>query len=313
MTSSTAERPQAADATSAYASPVDTSTYGECTVPRSEGLPLYRRTGRLDDDDLLDHGSGPRFHLYAGWFCPWAQRATITLELRALQHAVSVSYVDGARDGRGWAFRESTGPDPVNGFTLLREAYEASELNFDGHVSVPALWDRHEGRVLVNDPVLLETDLAALPASAPSLYPPGLAAEIDELDTWVAPTVTTAVHFAREDAAARGALLGSLSRLDQLLATRNHLAGDRLTLADVRLWVTLVRYDAGPNADGALGPRLDTYPHLWAWARALYALPAFRRTTRFSSFTAAGARRLDWEAPTARAAVARTRSTGTGA
>ncbi len=59
---------------------------------------------------------------------------------------VSLSYVDDDRDGRGWAFRERRGPDPVNGFTLLAQAYEATEPGYDGHVSVPVLWDRVTGK-----------------------------------------------------------------------------------------------------------------------------------------------------------------------
>jgi putative glutathione S-transferase len=37
------------------------------------------------------------------------------------------------------AFRERRGADPVNGFTLLAEAYEATEPGYRGNVSVPAL------------------------------------------------------------------------------------------------------------------------------------------------------------------------------
>jgi len=59
---------------------------------------------------------------------------------------VSLSYVDDVRDGRGWAFRERRGPDPVNGFTFLAEAYEATEPGYDGHVSVPVLWDRQTSK-----------------------------------------------------------------------------------------------------------------------------------------------------------------------
>jgi glutathionyl-hydroquinone reductase len=56
---------------------------------------------------------------------------TIARSLAGLSDVVTISYVDGKRDGRGWAFRERNGPDPVNGFTLLREAYEATEEGFD--------------------------------------------------------------------------------------------------------------------------------------------------------------------------------------
>jgi len=79
--------------------------------------------------------------LYISWGCPWAQRTAIVRQLKRLAGVVSLSYVDDTRDGRGWAFRERRGPDPVNGFTFLAEAYEATEPGYDGHVSVPVLWD----------------------------------------------------------------------------------------------------------------------------------------------------------------------------
>src|SRR6266542_3844622 len=76
-----------------------------------------------------------RYHLYISWGCPWAQRTAIVRKLMRLDDVVSLSYVDNVRDGRGWAFRERRGADPVNGFTFLAQAYEATEPGYDGHVS----------------------------------------------------------------------------------------------------------------------------------------------------------------------------------
>ena len=75
---------------------------------------------------------------------PVAQRSAIVRRLKKLDGVVSLSAVDPIRDGRGWAFREGrgNGPDPVNGFAFLSEAYEVTEPGYDGHVSVPVLWDR---------------------------------------------------------------------------------------------------------------------------------------------------------------------------
>ena len=146
-----------------YASPADTSAHGEYRINRSPGdeRPLYRFTGRITADGSSGFPAEPgRYHIYAGWFCPWAQRTTIQRALHGLEDIVSVSYVDDVRDGRGWAFRETHGPDPVNGFELLRDAYEATEPGFDGHVSVPALWDRRTGRIVSNNFATIGIDLA---------------------------------------------------------------------------------------------------------------------------------------------------------
>jgi glutathionyl-hydroquinone reductase len=289
------------------ASPVDTETYGEYRIRRDPGdpRPLLRFTGRITDEGAFT-ARPSRYHLYGGWFCPWSHRVAIIRELAGLHDIVTMSYVDGERDGRGWAFRATYGPDPVNGFTLLRQAYEATEEGFDGHVSVPTLWDRYGAQVVSNDYHGIGIDLATrfrhLADPVADTYPPALADRIEELDRWLGPAVNHGVAAAaRGDDAARTALLDAFELLDARLARSRHLLGDALTQADVRLWVTLVRYDAGPNARRGINPGLHVYPHLWAYARDLYTNPAFFSTTDFDSFTQPGADVPDWSAPTDRA------------
>lgn len=270
-----------------YASPIDASVHGEyrITTP-ADGE--RRITGRIGS---AEHPAEPgRYHLYAGWFCPWSHRATIQLALNGLSAAVSVSYVDGLRDGRGWAFREATGPDPINGFTLLREAYQATDPAYRGAISIPVLWDRQAGRVVSNDPSTIDLDLATAfaPWATPGVdtYPVALRPAIDELDAHLGPVVNQRIGRAVYDPATAKRLLATFRDLDARLAQRRYLLGDTITVADARLWVTLVRYDAGANAHGAIGPKLPAYRHLWRYARELYSHPAFRETTDFDAFTA---------------------------
>ncbi len=176
-----------------YASPVDTASYGDYQFVRQPGddRPLYRFGGRIAASaSATGTESWPaepgRYHLYAGWFCPWSQRITIAIALHGLCDTIGVSYLDDSRDGRGWAFRERRGADPVNGFTLLREAYQATDPGFDGHISTPALWDRKQRRLVSNDYRSLGLDIATeFPAygdPAIDSYPVEHRAEIDELD-----------------------------------------------------------------------------------------------------------------------------------
>ena len=292
-----------------FASPVDTELHGEYTINQSpdDPRPLYRFTGRITDDGSTRYAPEPgRYHIYAGLFCPWAQRVVLTADLAGLRQAVSVSYVDGARDGRGWAFREATGPDPVNGFELLRDAYDATEPGFDGHVSVPTLWDRATGRVVSNDYGTLDIDLAsrfaAVAVDGAQLYPAELAAGIDELEAWLLSGVNQGAHVALGDGPgardAAAVLQQVFAELDERLGRDTYLLGSRLTLADVRLWVTLVRYDAGAARQGA--PRLADHPNLWSYARELYRLPAFARTTRFSAFGGTDEVVAQWRQPGSR-------------
>jgi putative glutathione S-transferase len=236
-----------------------------------------------------------------------------------------MSVVDPVRDGRGWAFRDGPGytADPVNGFTLLREAYEATEPGYDGHVSVPVLWDRATARIVSNNFPDITIDLGAAfgrwAAPGIELYPERLRADIDALNDRVYTYINNGVYrcgFATSQRAYDSAVDGLFILLDELeerLSGSRYLFGGQITEADVRLWVTLARFDAVYVTHfKANVRRIVDYPNLWAYARDLYQHPAFGWTTNFdhikrhyytthphlnpSRIVPAGPA-LDWEAP----------------
>ncbi|BFU44699.1 glutathione S-transferase C-terminal domain-containing protein [Krasilnikovia sp. MM14-A1004] len=240
------------------ASPADTATYGEYPAARGLDTPPGFR-GRITEDGPFT--ARPfRYHVYGGRFCPDSHRLAIVRELAGLQDIVTMSYVDGARDGRGWAFRERYGPDPVNGFTLLREAYEATEEGFAGRVRVPALWDRLSCRVVSDDARTIGIDLATrfghLGRAVVETYPAGARHRIEDIDRRLGATIRHGVA----DRAHRAALLDAFEQLDARLARMRFLLGRVLTDADIRLWVTLVRYDAGPQRHPHDQPRTARVP-----------------------------------------------------
>ena len=93
-----------------------------------------------------------RYHLYVSLACPWASRTVIFRKLKGLEDAIGMTVVDPVRDEHGWAFRDGPGysTDPVNGFKFLREAYVASDPDFDQRVTVPVLWDKVTRRMVNN-------------------------------------------------------------------------------------------------------------------------------------------------------------------
>jgi putative glutathione S-transferase len=287
--------------TAPVASPVDFSEYGDYSVKapvRPDGAfirPLYPFQGRITADGSSGFpAQAGRYHLYVSLACPWAHRSVIVRSLLELEDVVSLSVVDPVRDGRGWAFRDGPGygPDPVNGFTLLREAYEASEPGYDGHVSVPVLWDRETAQIVSNNfpdiTIDLGTQFGAWAAPGIELYPEPLRAEIDALNDRVYASVNNGVYrcgFAGTQEAydvAVAALFSTLDELEERLASRRYLFGDQITEADVRLWVTLARFDSVYITHFKANiRRLADYPNLWAYARDLYQQPAFGPTTDF--------------------------------
>jgi glutathionyl-hydroquinone reductase len=257
--------------------------------------PAYPFQGRITADGSSGYQAEPgRYHLYISWACPWANRTAIVRELLGLQEVISLSAVDPVRDGRGWAFREGEGYglDPVNGFSLLREAYEATEPGYDGHISVPVLWDKQQGKIVSNNfpdiTIDLDTQFGRWADPAYDLYPEQLRPQIDEINDLVYATVNNGVYrsgFATSQEAYHDAvtrLFGTLDELEQRLAGQRYLMGDRITEADVRLYVTLARFDAVYYSHFKCNlRRIIDYPSLWRYARDLYAIPAFGGNTRF--------------------------------
>ena len=285
-----------------YASPVDYERYGPYGpgrgFDRGQGFhrPRYRFQGRITADGASGFPAGPgRYHLYLGWGCPWAQRTAIVRTLMGLADVVSLSYVDDERDGRGWAFRQRRGPDPVNGFRFLAEAYTATEPGYDGHVSVPVLWDRVTGKIVSNNFPDITLDLGsafgAWSGSSLELYPERLRPAIDALNARVYENVNNGPYRVAgaatqaEYETLRQAMIATLAELDERLAGQRLLFGTELTEADVRLWPTLARFDLGYNPMAGVSERpLTSFGNLWGYARDLYQRPAFRDTTDFGSF-----------------------------
>lgn len=271
--------------------PAETGTPGEFVRGR------YAFTERLGSEDFPAEPG--RYHLYVSWACPWAHRAAIVRELCGLTEVISLSAVDPIRDERGWRFdpdadpeRDGHGPDPLNDFTYLADAYTATDPSHAGRPTVPTVWDREAARIVTNEFRTIDRQLATVFAAHTTteadLYPDDLADEIDALDEVIYPSVNNGVYragFATTQAAyeeAFDAVFTVLDWLEDRLSRQRFLAGARLTLADIRLYTTLVRFDAVYVSHFKCNlRRLVDYPALWDYARDLHQRPGFGSTTRF--------------------------------
>ncbi len=267
----------------------------------SAGGAFVRQANAFRDRITADGASGykaepGRYHLYVSLACPWAQRTMIVRRLKGLEDVISLSVVDPIRDERGWAFRESAdgsyGPDPANGFHFLSEAYLATDPEYEGRFTVPCVWDCHTRRIVTNDfhtiPHQLETEFEAFADTSVDLYPVALRAEIDAVNATVYEGVNNGVYkagFATSQAAYEEAfdlVFRTLDGLEERLGRQRFLVGTGITDADVRLFTTLVRFDAVYHGHFKCNlRRLVDYPNLWAYARDLYQRPGFGETTNF--------------------------------
>ena len=234
-----------------------------------------------------------RYHLYVSLACPWAHRTLIVRMLKGLEDAISLSVVDPLRDERGWRFGPDF-PDPLgHGWSYLSEAYAATDPAFGGRVTVPTLWDTKTGRVVNNESsdilVMLNQEWDAFAEHADlDLYPAALRSEIDELNAWVYDDINNGVYksgFAATQEAYEAAvrpLFAALERADERLATRRYLFGGEPTLADWRLFTTLVRFDAVYVGHFKCNQRrIADFPNLSGYLRDLYQQPGIAATVDF--------------------------------
>lgn len=236
-----------------------------------------------------------RYHLYVSLACPWAHRSVIVRGLLGLEPVISMSVVDPIRDERGWAFRDGPGysHDPINNFEYLSEAYLITDPNYTGRYTVPCLWDRVTKRLVSNNfpdfTIDFETQFMAFhKAGAPDLYPEGLRPEIDEINAIIYEDVNNGVYkagFASSQAAYEAAVDALFARLDWLeerLGKQRFLVGTQPTEADIRLFTTLVRFDAVYYGHFKCNlRRIIDYPNLWGYACDLYQRPGFGETVNF--------------------------------
>jgi putative glutathione S-transferase len=226
-----------------------------------------------------------RFHLYVSLACPWAHRTIIARRLKGLEDVVPMTVVDPIRDERGWRFTAED-PDPVNGFAFLAEAYAQTDPAFEGRVTVPTLYDTHERRILNNESEDVLRMLDAWGAGhGPDLFPAELREEIVAVNGPIYDNVNNGVYrtgFASSQAAYEegfDALFAELDRLEERLADRRYLVGGRLTEADIRLFTTLVRFDAVYVGHFKCNRnRIADMPNLQGYLRDLFQHPHFGET-----------------------------------
>lgn len=198
-----------------------------------------------------------RYHLYVSLACPWAHRIILLRKMLGLEDAIGMTVVDPIRDDKGWAFREGRGHsiDPVNGFDFLKEAYVATQPDYEGRVTVPVLWDKKKNRIVSNsdDDLLLMCNDAfrSLASSDHDFRPEEIREEMEEWNQRIYETVNDGVYragFASSQSAYEKAVIALFETLDaaedRFSDGRDFFFGDEVRETDVRLFVTLIRFDA---------------------------------------------------------------------
>lgn len=226
------------------------------------------------------------FFLIASASCPWSHGAVIALVLAGLLDKVQIQWAGGPRR-QGYGLLPG-GPLPERAmFEHVHQFYTSTIPDYTGRSTVPLLWDSRQGRVLSNSSadIILAFD-AASPAI--NLRPESLGEEIDALTQHIFDGLSNAVYRAgksqkqSEYDEAVDLVFHTLDELEDRLESRPFLFGNDLTLADVRLFATLVRFDTVYATHfRCTRKRLVDFTHLWRFARQIFQMPGIRQTVDF--------------------------------
>ncbi len=233
-----------------------------------------------------------RYHLYVALICPWASRTLIARKLKGLEEVISVSVVEPQLTDEGWHFGDFPGADrdTLNHAEYLHQLYTRADDSFTGRATVPVLWDKKTGTIVSNESAdivrMFNSGFGALATQSVDLYPESLRAEIDALNAEIYPRLNNGVYragFATTAISYREAfndVFGMLAELETRLSNSGpYLFGAVLTEADIRLFVTLIRFDVAYHGLFKCNLRqLRDFPALNAYLQRLLAIPGVRET-----------------------------------
>ena len=239
-----------------------------------------------------------RYRLIVALICPWASRALIARKLKGLEDLIPVTVVNPVLTAQGWGFGGYPGADadPLHGAAHLHELYTRADDDYTGRATVPVLWDEATDTIISNESAdivrMFNTAFADLVPGKLDLYPADLAPDIDVLNAEVYNWLNNGVYkagFASSQGAYDEAVAGVFQMLDRLedRLAGDYLFGSRFTEADIRLFVTLIRFDAAYHGLFKTNlRRIADYPRLSAYMARVLRLPGVRETVNLDHIKA---------------------------
>jgi putative glutathione S-transferase len=230
-----------------------------------------------------------RYVLVTAPSCPWAHRTVLMRKLKGLEGAIAILQSDLPK-GQGWAYsRGFDDLEPIDGVFHVHQVYSAARRNFTGRATVPVLWDRKRRTIVNNESSeiirMLNSEFDDSGDAMVDLYANALRSAIDQVNTFIYETINDGVYrcgFARSQQAYEASfhkLFGALDEIEQQLGHQRYLVGDRFTEADLRLFPTLVRFDAVYYSHFKCNlRRIADYHNLSNYLREIYQMPGVAET-----------------------------------
>jgi putative glutathione S-transferase len=261
----------------------------------------FQRTTSIYRNAISKDGPYPpaagRYILIGSYGCPWASRCLAVRIMKGLQEVINIITLSPvfARtrpevdDHKGWVFDEAE-PDPIFGVKTLRDFYEKASEGLEPKAvrwTVPVLFDTETKRIVNNESSEIIRfvnsefdDFVAPERRRPhvDLYPEKFRSEIDAMNDSIYESINNGVYkcgFARSQEAYNASIRPLFKRLDELdllLSKQRYLiAGAGITESDIRLFVTLVRFDPIYFVHFKCSKKLiREYTNLSGWLRDVY-------------------------------------------
>jgi glutathionyl-hydroquinone reductase len=241
-----------------------------------------------------------RYHLYVAYICPWASRTLMARKLKKLDDVITVDVVEPVLTEQSWKFGDFAGSsnDSQNGVTYMHEIYTRADPHYTGRATVPVLFDKQHNTIVNNESAdivrMLNASFGKFADDSLDLYPASLAQQIDGLNEHIYHTLNNGVYkagFASTQQAYDEACLAVFRTLDELelrLAGNGpYLFGDQFTEADIRLVVTLIRFDAAYHGLFKCNlRRVADYPKLKVYMDRIHAMEGIASTVRIDHIKA---------------------------
>jgi len=239
-----------------------------------------------------------RYRLYVALICPWASRTLIARKLKGLEDLIAVTVVNPVLTDQGWAFGGYPGAenDPLIGAQYMHQLYTHADDDYTGRATVPVLWDEKTDTMVNNESAdimrMLNTAFEDIVPDRPDLYPADLQADIDALNAEIYDRLNNGVYkagFASTQGAYEEAVAEVFSMLDQLEDRffGDFIFGERFTETDIRLFVTLMRFDAAYHGLFKTNrKRIADYPRLSAYLERVLRVPGVRETVNIDHIKA---------------------------
>ena len=257
---------------------------GNYRRPQSE----HKSAKVLSEHDLARRTKDQLPILIIGKSCPWAHRAWLIYTLKNLNKSINIIEAKPSPNKGKWHFNPQ-----LLGCNYLDEVYNLCNSPTNHRSTVPTLIDpcdlqTKQPKILGNESAQLIEVLNQWPTEREeiNLYPNDKAKEINKWNNLLQSKVNDGVYrcgFARNQIAyelASKELFNSLEKIEDTLRSGGPwICGEEMTLTDIRLFPTLIRWETiYMPLFGCSAHPLWRYPKIWEWRKKLFNIPKVSMT-----------------------------------